>query len=49
MEGFRAVTLEPGGIADVMVPILVLAGFTVAFIVVAMLRFEVEDTKVSWA
>jgi ABC-2 type transport system permease protein len=49
MEGFRAVTLRSGGLADVAVPLLVLAGFTVAFAVVAVLRFQVEDTKVSWA
>ena len=49
MQGFREVTLKPGGLADVAVPLLVLAGFTVAFAVVAVLRFQVEDTKVSWA
>jgi len=49
MQGFREVTLAPGGLADVAVPLLVLAGFTVAFAVVAVMRFQVEDTKVSWA
>lgn len=49
MKGFRAVTLQPGGLADVAGPLLVLAGFTAAFAVIAVLRFQVEDTKVSWA
>jgi ABC-2 type transport system permease protein len=49
MEGFREVTLRSGGLADVAVPLLVLGGFTVLFAVVAVLRFQVEDTKVSWA
>ncbi|WP_426574801.1 ABC transporter permease [Aquihabitans sp. McL0605] len=49
MQGFREVTLKPGGMADVAVPLLVLAGFTAVFTVVAMVRFRVEDTKISWA
>ena len=49
MEGFRAVTMENGGVADVMRPVGVLIGFTVLFLVVAVKRFQVEDTKVSWA
>lgn len=49
MEGFRAVTIESGGMADVAVPLLVLTGFTVVFAGVALVRFRVEDTKVAWA
>lgn len=49
MRGFRAVTLRPGGMADVLGPLLVLGGFTAAFTVIAMVRFKVEDTKISWA
>ena len=49
MEGFREVTLKPGGLAEVAVPLLVLLGFTAAFAVIAMVRFQVEDTKISWA
>ena len=49
MRGFRAVTLRPGGMADVALPLAVLAGFSIVFLVVAFLRFDVEDTKVSWA
>jgi len=49
MRGFRAVTIDSGGIGDVLLPLAVLAGFTVAFTVVALVRFEVEDAKVSWA
>jgi len=49
MEGFREVTIRNGGLADVAVPCLVLLGFIVGFSVVAALRFQVEDTKISWA
>ena len=49
MKGFRRVTLEPGGLADVAGPVAVLLAFTVVFAVIAVLRFQVEDTKVSWA
>jgi ABC-2 type transport system permease protein len=49
MEGFRAVTLEPGGLADVVGPIAMLLAFSAAFLAVAIRRFDVEDTKVSWA
>jgi len=49
MEGFRAVTMENGGIADVARPVAVMLAFTAAFLVVAVNRFQVEDTKVSWA
>jgi ABC-2 type transport system permease protein len=49
MEGFRAVTLEPGGLADVAGPIAILLVFSAVFVAVAMRRFDVEATKVSWA
>ena len=49
MKGFREVTIQPGGLADVAVPLLVLTGFSVAFAVIAALRFQVEDTKIAWA
>ncbi len=49
MEGFRAVTMEPGGMADVAGPVAVLLGFSAVFLAVAVNRFAVEDTKVSWA
>lgn len=49
MEGFRAVTMEPGGLADVAGPVAVLLGFSLVFAVIAVVRFEVETSKVSWA
>lgn len=49
MRGFRAVTIDGGGFSSILLPLAVLGGFTVAFLVIAVLRFEVEDTKVSWA
>src|SRR5690606_34768127 len=49
MEGFRAVTMENGGLADVARPVGVLMVFTAVFLAVAVKRFAVEDTKVSWA
>jgi hypothetical protein len=49
MQGFRAVTMENGGMADVARPVGVLLAFTAAFLLVAVNRFQVEETKVSWA
>jgi ABC-2 type transport system permease protein len=49
MQGFTAVTIEGGGFSDVVVPIAVLLGFTVVCAVIALLRFEVEDSKIAWA
>ncbi len=49
MQGFRAVTMESGGLADVARPVGILLAFAVVFLAVAVNRFQVEDTKVSWA
>jgi ABC-2 type transport system permease protein len=49
MQGFTAVTIDGGGLGDVAVPMAVLAGFAVVFSVVALVRFEVEDSKIAWA
>ena len=49
MEGFRAVTMEGGGLGDVARPVGVLMAFTLGFLAVALKRFQIEETKVSWA
>ncbi|MEO6987027.1 MAG: ABC transporter permease [Aquihabitans sp.] len=49
MRGFRSVTMAPGGLADVALPIAVLLAFAIVFVVIAVNRFQVEATKVSWA
>ena len=49
MRGFRAVTMDGGGMAEVVLPIAVLAGFAALFVAVAVNRFQVEATKISWA
>lgn len=49
MRGFRAVTIDGGGLADVLLPIGVLLGLATLFAVIALVRFEVEDAKVAWA
>jgi hypothetical protein len=49
MRGFRDVILDGGGPQDVVLPIVMLSGFTVVFLVVASLRFRFEQTKTSWA
>ena len=49
MRGFRAVTVDARGFSAVLLPIAVLVALTVLFAVVALLRFEVEDSKVAWA
>ncbi|MCB0975834.1 MAG: ABC transporter permease [Acidimicrobiales bacterium] len=49
MKGFRLVTMEGAGVHDVLGPVSVLLAFAVLFGAVALLRFEVESSKVSWA
>lgn len=49
MRGFRSVVLDGGGLGSVLLPITVLAVFTVGATAVAMLRFRFEETKVSYA
>lgn len=46
MEGFRDVILGGAGVRQVIGPVLVMAGFGVAFTLVAAARFRFEDTKV---
>lgn len=45
MKAFRSVILEGGGVADIVVPLLVMAGFGVAFTLLAAAKFRLEDTK----
>jgi ABC-2 type transport system permease protein len=45
MESFRSVILEGGGLADVVVPVLVLIGFGVLFTALAAARFRFEEAK----
>lgn len=49
MEGFRAVTMEGAGLGGVARPVGVLLAFAAGFVLVAVRRFKVEETKVSWA
>lgn len=49
MRGFRSVLFDGGGIAVVALPVAVLLGFSAAFVLVAVRRFRIEETKVSWA
>lgn len=49
MRGFTDVIVGGASVSGVVVPVAVLAGFSVAFVVVAALRFRVEDAKLSWA
>lgn len=37
------------GLAAVALPVAVLLGSSAVFVAVAMRRFRIEDTKVSWA
>lgn len=48
MKGFRSVILEGGGLADVLLPVVVMAGFGVLFTAVAAMKFRFEDSKVYW-
>jgi ABC-2 type transport system permease protein len=50
MRGFRSAILDPAaGVADVALPVAVLALFTGGFLAVAAWRFRFADTKISWA
>ncbi len=46
LRALRDITLGGAGLADVAPVLLVLAGFTVAFILLAAVRFRPSDTKV---
>ena len=49
MQGFTDVIIGGEGASGVVTPLAVLGAFTVGFLVIAALRFRVEDSKVSWA
>lgn len=49
MRGFRMVTMDAGTMSDVAGPIGVLLLFALVFALVALSRFELESSKVSWA
>lgn len=46
MRGFRSVTLDTGGLAEVALPVAMLTGLAALFAGVAALRFRFEETKV---
>ena len=48
MEGYRSVTLEDGGVGDVLGPLAVLAAFTAAFAGIALWRFKLDAPKRTW-
>jgi ABC-2 type transport system permease protein len=45
MQAFRTVILDGGGLADVVQPIMILAGFGVLFTVLAAAKFRFEESK----
>jgi ABC-2 type transport system permease protein len=45
MRAFRSVVLEGGGVAEVAVPVLMMAGFGLGFTLLAAAKFRLEDTK----
>lgn len=49
MRGFRSVLFDGEGLAAVVLPVAILMGFSALFVVVAIRRFRIEETKVSWA
>lgn len=48
MRGFRAVLLDGGGVASVLLPCAVLSGFACAFSALFALGFSVEEPKSVW-
>ncbi|MCS0639629.1 ABC transporter permease [Streptomyces sp. LP05-1] len=49
MRGFNAVIIEGGGAAAVLLPVLVLLGFSAGFAAVTLVFFRSEDRKVAWS
>jgi ABC-2 type transport system permease protein len=49
MRGFRSVIIDGGGLSSVALPVAVLAAFSAGFTIIAVLRFGVEEAKLSWA
>ncbi len=49
MQGFTDVIIGGEGVSGIVTPLAVLGAFTVGFLVIAALRFRVEDSKVFWA
>jgi ABC-2 type transport system permease protein len=48
MRGYRAVILQGGGVAEVLLPAFVLVLFAAGFFAVALRRFRFEETKAFW-
>ncbi|MFI6284828.1 ABC transporter permease [Streptomyces sp. NPDC051018] len=49
MRGFTTVVLDGGGPGAVVLPVVVLAGFSLGFAVLTMVFFRFEHRKVSWS
>jgi ABC-2 type transport system permease protein len=49
MRGFRSVIIAGAGFGAILLPLAMLAGFTIVFTVVAAVRFGVEEAKLAWA
>ncbi len=49
MRGFRSVIVDGAGFGAIVLPLGMLAGFTIVFAGIAALRFGVEEAKLSWA
>jgi ABC-2 type transport system permease protein len=48
MRGYRSVILDGGGVSEVLLPVLVLGLFALAFFTLALRRFRFEETKAFW-
>lgn len=46
MRGFRSVTLQPGGLDTVLLPVAVLLGMALLFAAIAATRFRFEETRI---
>ncbi len=49
MRGFRSVIIAGAGFGAILLPLGMLAGFTIVFTLFAALRFGVEEAKLAWA
>jgi ABC-2 type transport system permease protein len=48
LRGYRAVILDSGGLGAVALPVAVLLAFSAAFVAVAVMRFNFEESKPYW-
>lgn len=49
MRGYRSVIIESSGVGAVMLPVVMMLGFSVVFAGIYVWRFKADESKLSWA